>query len=39
MSVTTRREDNVGYVEINNPPVNAIGQAVRKPGCPKSRWA
>lgn len=24
MSVTTRREDNVGYVEINNPPVNGI---------------
>ena len=29
MSVTTRREDNVGYVTINNAPVNAIGLSVR----------
>ncbi len=29
MSVTTRREDNVGYVTIDNAPVNAIGRSVR----------
>ncbi|MCY3983353.1 MAG: 3-hydroxyacyl-CoA dehydrogenase NAD-binding domain-containing protein [Roseovarius sp.] len=30
MSVTMREEDNVGYVLIDNPPVNAIGVAVRQ---------
>lgn len=39
MSVTTRREDNVGYVEIDNPPVNAIGQAVRQGLLDAVRWA
>ncbi len=29
MSVTTRREGSVGYVEIDNAPVNAIGLSVR----------
>ena len=39
MSVTTRREENVGYVEIDNPPVNAIGQAVRRGLLDAVRWA
>ena len=39
MSVTTRREDNVGYVEINNPPVNAIGQSVRQGLLDAVAWA
>ena len=30
MSVTMREEDNIGYVVIDNPPVNAIGAAVRQ---------
>lgn len=39
MSVTTRREDNVGFVEINNAPVNAIGLKVRKELLEAVRWA
>ncbi len=39
MSVTTRIEDNVGYVEINNPPVNAIGLAVRQGLLDAVSWA
>ena len=39
MSVTTRREDNVGYVEINNPPVNAINRAVRQGLLEAVSWA
>ncbi|WP_341861304.1 FAD-dependent oxidoreductase [Gymnodinialimonas sp. 57CJ19] len=39
MSVTTRREENVGYVEINNAPVNAINQAVRQGLLDAVRWA
>lgn len=30
MTVTMRHQDNVGYVEIDNPPVNAIGLSVRQ---------
>ena len=29
MSVTFRHENNLGIVELNNPPVNAIGHAMR----------
>lgn len=39
MSVTTRREDNVGHVEIDAPPVNAIGLAVRAGLLDAVRWA
>ncbi|MFK7858232.1 MAG: enoyl-CoA hydratase-related protein [Granulosicoccus sp.] len=39
MSVTTRREDNVGYVEIDYPPVNAIGFSVRCGLLDAVRWA
>ena len=39
MSVTKRREGTVGYVEIDNPPVNAIGQAVRQGLLEAVRWA
>lgn len=39
MSVTTRSEAEVGYVEINNPPVNAIGQSVRQGLLDAVRWA
>lgn len=39
MSVTTRRENNVGFVEINNAPVNAIGLTVRKELLDAVRWA
>ncbi|PCJ84225.1 MAG: enoyl-CoA hydratase, partial [Hyphomicrobiales bacterium] len=30
MSLTTRRDGTIAYVEINNPPVNAIGLSVRE---------
>ncbi|SMY06909.1 FAD-dependent oxidoreductase [Flavimaricola marinus] len=30
MSVTTRREGPIAFVELNNPPVNAIGLAMRE---------
>lgn len=39
MSVTTRREDNTGYVEIDNPPVNAIGLSVRQGLLDAVQWA
>ncbi|TNF17616.1 MAG: FAD-dependent oxidoreductase [Rhodobacteraceae bacterium] len=39
MSVTTRSEADVGYVEIDNPPVNAIGQSVRQGLLDAVRWA
>ena len=39
MSVTTRRENNTGYVEIDNEPVNAISQTVRKELLDAVRWA
>ena len=39
MSVTKRREDNVGYVEINNPPVNAISQTVRQGLLEAVQWS
>lgn len=39
MSVTTRREMNVGYVDLNNPPVNAIGQSMRQGLLDAVRWA
>lgn len=39
MSVSTRREDNIGYVTIENPPVNAIGQPVRRGLLDAVRWA
>lgn len=39
MSVTMRREDDIGYVEIDNPPVNAIGQVERQGLLEAVRWA
>ena len=39
MSVTKRNEADVGYVEIDNPPVNAIGQSVRQGLLEAVRWA
>ncbi len=39
ISVATSREDNVGYVEINFPPVNAIGLSVRSGLLDAVRWA
>ena len=39
MSVTKRNEADVGYVEIDNPPVNAIGQSVRQGLLDAVRWA
>ena len=39
MSVTTRREDNVGHVEIDSPPVNAIGLSVRQGLLTAVSWA
>ena len=39
MTVTMRREQNVGYVEIDNPPVNAIGLSVRRGLLDAVRWA
>ena len=39
MSVTTRREGDVGHVEIDAPPVNAIGRAVREGLLDAVRWA
>lgn len=39
MTVTTRREENVGHVEIDNPPVNAIGLSVRRGLLDAVRWA
>ena len=39
MSVTMRHEDNIGYVEIDNAPVNAIGSAERKGLMDAVVWA
>ncbi|MFK7893952.1 MAG: 3-hydroxyacyl-CoA dehydrogenase NAD-binding domain-containing protein [Granulosicoccus sp.] len=39
MSVVRRREDRVGYVTLDNPPVNAIGQSVRAGLLEAVRWA
>lgn len=39
MTVTMRRENDIGYVEIDNPPVNAIGQTVRQGLLDAVRWA
>jgi 3-hydroxyacyl-CoA dehydrogenase len=39
MSVTTRSEADVGYVEIDNPPVNAIGVSVRQGLLDAVHWA
>ena len=39
MSVIMRREQNVGYVEIDNPPVNAIDRVVRQGLWDAVRWA
>ena len=39
MSVTMRREGNTGYVEMDNPPVNAIGQAMRQGLKDAVAWA
>ena len=39
MSITMRSEADVGYVELDNPPVNAIGQSVRQGLLDAVRWA
>ncbi|MBX2839338.1 MAG: enoyl-CoA hydratase/isomerase family protein [Gammaproteobacteria bacterium] len=39
MNVNRRIEHNVGYVEINNPPVNAIGVNVRQGLLDAVKWA
>jgi enoyl-CoA hydratase/carnithine racemase/3-hydroxyacyl-CoA dehydrogenase len=39
MTVTCRRDGFVGYVQINNPPVNAIASPVRKGLLHAVRWA
>lgn len=39
MSVTTRIEADIGFVEIDNPPVNAIGHSVRLGLLDAVRWA
>lgn len=39
MSVTTRSEADIGYVEIDNPPVNAISQSVRQGLLDAVHWA
>ena len=39
MSVTTRREANVGHVELDEPPVNAIGRAMRRGLLDAVAWA
>ena len=39
MSVTTRREGNVGHATIDAPPVNAIGRSVRQGLLDAVRWA
>ncbi|MBV2361518.1 enoyl-CoA hydratase/isomerase family protein [Thalassococcus sp. CAU 1522] len=39
MSVTKHRDKDIGFVEIDNPPVNAIGQAVRQGLLDAVRWA
>ena len=39
MQVTMHSEDHIGYVTVSNPPVNAIGQAVRQGLLEAVRWA
>ena len=39
MSIITRREESVGYVEIDFPPVNAIGLSVRRGLLEAVHWA
>ena len=39
MSIIKRRENNTGYVEIDNPPVNAIGRSVREGLLEAVYWA
>ena len=39
MQVTIHSEDHIGYVTVSNPPVNAIGQAVRQGLLEAVRWA
>ena len=39
MQVTMRSENYVGYVTLSNPPVNAIGQALRMGLLEAVRWA
>jgi len=39
MTVTFRREGNAGFVELANPPVNAMGLAVRQGLLEAVRWA
>ena len=39
MQVTMRSENHVGYVTLSNPPVNAIGQALRQGLLEAVRWA
>ena len=39
MQVTMHSEDHIGYVTLSNPPVNAIGQAVRQGLLEAVRWA
>lgn len=39
MAVSRRKDGAVGYVEINNPPVNAIGLAVRQGLLEAAEWA
>lgn len=39
MTVTTRRDADIGYVEIDNPPVNAIGRSVRQGLLDAVHWA
>jgi len=39
MTVTWRKENDIGFVEMDNPPVNAIGVAMRQGLLDAARWA
>lgn len=39
MTVTRRRDGHIGYVEMDNPPVNAIGQSMRAGLLDAVKWA
>ena len=39
MGVTKQRDGVIGYVELDNPPVNAIGQALRQGLLDAVKWA
>ena len=39
MAVVTRRTGSVGYVELDNPPVNAMGLALREGLLKAVEWA